>query len=651
MFRPRSRSKKPVRWQAVGSSRWKAVPEIFQRDQRDQREAKAIPTTQIGDGSTTPVKSGTSFTTPASACLYPESPSRARTSITATRPSRGAANVSGSCRPLVVTDETKSASSPARRDCNDKATKVTPKKSHPVSVVRLMTPIEPAPLAKSTLYIPFAVAGTALLTLSPKRHSSALGPNPENVPKKCTPRKLICSERSVPSPIRSSEVLATNYMLDTSPEAPPRRSLPPCSSNVSRVQEQPWIDNKVVKEGKAENPYSHRDYSPKRLPLPLGVSNIGRKAASVADLRKLFDRPPPSNMSTLSVPKLPPRKNDGDGAFAETTASQHKQDLTAVKQTRRTNGVDNGADNGAEKGAGTSLTSWHSEYQHEQSGSTQHITHLSDNKEDMRGLQKLSFPNYGDNTRGSETTDGLGAEEISLNGVSRSRLRAFIRGRQGSGSWRRMSSRLQRRFSRDHDLAMGRGSHCDTSSASQQTNDTHGGCTTRLVSPKHYPLTTQRQEYGTKSDGHPTQMPQFNAKHEPRRAWVWGHAHEAKEQTGPMFRDSMATKDSRTSSASSIFRRISKEHAFRSWSWGRQRPKETSISSVSNADVGLQRAHVAVDDRSKLANKIEHASQDADATIITQPEVVAIIDAEADCELQHPRPVRVDDTQQLVSLC
>lgn len=562
----------------------------------------------------TPVKGEASSKNQVSGCL-PSASKICRLSKVDAKAPGGLIGGPSSCSSIHAVEDATNASISPGRLCQEKVGTSSLRKYHSVSVVRLMAPIEPLPLVKSSLFAPFVVARADFPSSAPVE-TPAFRSNQRGFIINDTPMRDVYSPTKVSSATKVHKAIASN-LSELSPDATPRKSLPPHDSYKREQQEQP-MSGKATRTAKSRLPFEHYDASPDHSLMPVisDQSRLGRKAASVADLRKLFDRPRPSNMSTLSVPKIVPPNTFGAVDPAVKFAYGHIKHADVTKQKRHSDKEN-------------SFTAWTQKHQHEKSSSQPH---------------KINFPNYGGNLQISEDTNDSDTELNRLGSIPKSRLRAFVRGKSSSGSWRRMASRLQRRFSRDHDFLREQ-SH-GMPLASRQMSETTNG-------PSNNPSYTLDQAFNNEVDsgrnvGH---LSQLTAKHEPRRAWVWGHVHRATQQTGSIFQDSMATKGSSTSSSNSIFRRISKEHSFRSWSWGHQRTKkETSPIGIDDGFFDSQNSCGSSDNAEMHAKQMDHVSLDAEAANSSGLSSAIILNSEAGCELQHPRPVRVDGLQQLVSL-
>ncbi|KIH86893.1 hypothetical protein SPBR_08903 [Sporothrix brasiliensis 5110] len=148
-----------------------------------------------------------------------------------------------------------------------------------------------------------------------------------------------------------------------------------------------------------------------------------------------------------------------------------------------------------------------------------------------------------------------------------------------------------------------------------------------------------------------------NALNGSKRSWVWGHVHRAKEQSGAAFHASEAAAGFEENK---LFRRVSKESRFRSWSWGRRSGAKASVNDANSNSVNVSSS--TRDTQGSSTSTFNGPFEDldrseTDATVLSNTDMTSatasspMVDAEASCELQHPIPVHVDDIQRLVSLC
>lgn len=509
---------------------------------------------------------------------------------------------------------------------NNDGEKSAPRKSHPVALVRLMAPIEPAPLSKSTLYAPFALTGAALPRTSP---AGAFALKTKSAISLEQPTPTVDTRRtSAANSTRSLKKSApVDDQFDSSPEVTPRQSLPPYAKHelcVPDHQKPPRVHEDVGKTTK-DNHSANNEVVREIIMPAFHHPSLGHKAASVADLRKIFDRPGPSNVSTHSMPmpKISPEKQYEDTVFGrpvvqrnilryETTRSPMFPELT------RTN-------------------------------------HHSSSSEEAHTVP----PKQAD----SPPTEGHPIQKDKLDSIPKSRLRAFLHAKKSSGSWRRLSSHLQRRSSREQSSSTGDATCHDPVSAGAKAQEaTRDPPAQFFISENYHPMAAGLnkrgggQHFGKSAPLAPLTMAD-NTFNGPRKSWVWGHTHGVKEQPGAVFQTSEAAA---SLEGNKLFRRVSKDGHFRSWSWGRRRASKGPLSNVGNNYVDAT-ASTRGTQSSSTDNFIGHFDKpepsDADVTADSTTDTTTvttdtpIVDAEASCELLHPRPVRVDDIQRLVTLC
>ncbi|KAL1905864.1 hypothetical protein Sste5344_008385 [Sporothrix stenoceras] len=500
---------------------------------------------------------------------------------------------------------TTSSTSPVRVN-NDSDGKTAPRKSHPVTVVRLMRPIEPAPLSKSSLYTPYALTGAPFSRYSPIR-APALKEKPAASVEQSTPKAIKPTLSSASSCIKSvGESSPANRQFESSPETAPRKSLPPYASHEPPAifsTESAKTREEAVKPGKDIFGARHKavQENQARVPKPLG---LGPKAASVADLRKIFDRPSPNNMSTHSMPKLSPVKQYKPKAFGRSPVKEDKLCSEITKSPKLPEPM-----------------------------RTIHHSSSSSSSSDESGVA----PPKHEDSPPAEIENKFGS-------VPRSKLRAFLRAKRSSGSWRRLSSHLLRRSSHDHSSSTGNAAVPEKASVGSKsygaTSNDHG---------ERRPL--------AKSDPLATSATAHNALSGQRRSWVWGHPQRAKEQSGAAFHFS---EGSAGLDGNNPFRRVSGEGRFGSWSWGHRKTSKGALSNVNNNSGDTVVTPKDAQDSSTdtfIGHFDKTDPSSTDARIISASGIAAatarspMVGAEADCELRHPRPVRVDDLQRLATLC
>ncbi|KJR84740.1 uncharacterized protein SPSK_08643 [Sporothrix schenckii 1099-18] len=619
VFVPLADAQKPVHWQPARNSTWEARQDPF----ADEKKTQCVAHSHVEV--TTPIRKRCSAVDVAPlnqplAKTKPASPQRTSTTglyalNDAQSGLRTSPNVKSAAKSLVST----------RRASNGFQGNGASRKSHSVAIVRLMAPIEPAPLSKSTLYTPFPVSVWAV-SRSPAAKASSLKTKSVTSIEESPQIDIETTSADTVKVVKShGKVASGNDNFNLSPEATPRKSLPPQASHEPTTpvrREPPRVHESVMKPVKKKHGAGNEAVHETSTSVA-SHPTIGHKAASVADLRKFFDRPGPSNMSTHSMPKLSPAKQCEGNSFRPPRVSK-----TMIC-------------------AGTT-----------KSPSLSELTKTSNHSP---GPEKTDAVRP--RLMGGPSAQSRPVQENQIGALSRSRLRAFLHSNRSSGSWRRLSSHLRRRGSHEQSSSTG-----DATCPSQAFAGSASHEATRSPSARN---STTENKYPASAGSGNRNGGQLLAKLEPlapltttqnalngsKRSWVWGHVHRAKEQSGAAFHASEAAA---SVEENKLFRRVSKESRFRSWSWGRRSGTKASLNDAKSNSVNVSSSTRDTQGSSTSTfngpfEDLEHS--ETDAAVLSNTDMTSVtasspmVDAEASCELQHPIPVHVDDIQRLVSLC
>lgn len=433
-----------------------------------------------------------------------------------------------------------------------------------------MAPIDPASFAKPSLYPRMGL-------LTPRAtESSTL--QPHSMHSKST------------DAFTSRETF--KYEFDSSPVATPRRSLPP---NTDRKQFATEHDESL----KGDAPYSSLESVCSNDIEAGGHQKLHecRKAATVADIRMLFDKP--AICRGMSANDLQYNRCSHEHGHLTTN--------TAPSTPLKLNDAHLGQNKSPSKSC-TSRTPRDIDQQ-DTNGLAEIIQRTSPVKDKIGHFEILS---YGGNDMLSAASaeklphlekmpGGSHHESKSSNG-SRARLRAFIHSTKRSGSWRRFSSHFYRR-------------------GSVQKPQTTGF--------RKYP-TDENKMPGIAKPSHETGV--FGNR-------LWTHSQEVTQDSSDAALYNMSHGSDGPTESHTVVR---KEHRVRNWSWGRRKPSKALFVDTNsreqaqkeNSDSQLPRIR-----GNEVVTLVANIGQ-------TAPRV-----AKSQCDLQHPRPIRMEDMQQAMKLC
>ncbi|EPE08114.1 hypothetical protein F503_00897 [Ophiostoma piceae UAMH 11346] len=367
--------------------------------------------------------------------------------------------------------------------------------SRGVPVVRLIAPVEPVPLAASSLYSPFSLAACSLPAKTPNSKSeiSLL----YRTPKKHSERVSIKA-----SSAKTDGRASSRENFEASPVGPPRRSLRHIAGKA---------DHNNAKSEETRYVLHHNDTLP-----------TSRPRKTVADLRTIFDNPGQSLVSmpgTYFVQPLHARSLNSTSRHSIQTQSSRLKPSYIKTPTNQ-----------------------------------QHVSSRSSPAKSRTGqLEAQSVETLhqavptNDVSRNTKPA-GASVKRHAFGSIPRSRLRAFINAKRQSGAWRRISSHMHSRGqsdsvpsdhendtpddTRSHATALLL-EHADNSRniSSSSTQIIHRSRENMHTTPNTSPPTTKR--YGIDMPrAEAVYNPPNNQKENRFRNWSWGHRGPGKASAG-----------------------------------------------------------------------------------------------------------------------